>query len=134
MSDYIDCVDCGHLNDGIPCWQCKDVGQRGKALALKPAERREMSRRHARAERRRKVAPGRAPALVTDTNWARLGTVEPGFNGGKPLESRADFDRERREKGIELVSVTEIKNARPADPIREQEKQIHRLAEDYCRA
>jgi hypothetical protein len=134
MSDYIDCVDCGHLQDGIPCWQCQDVGQRGKALALSPAERREMSKRHKLAERRRKVTHDRAPALQTDTNWSRRGMVEQGFNNNQPLENRADFERERKAKGMEIVTVAELKNTSPANRDREVGKQIQELAEKYCRA
>jgi len=90
--------------------------------------------RRSRAPRRHKHIAGRGPALKTDTNWARLGTIEPGFNNGRPLESRADFERECRAKGIELVSVRDIKNASPRDNVRVMQKEVQRLVEKHCHA
>ena len=138
MTPYLDCVDCGHLETGLVCDACASAGMREAALALTRVERKAMSRAHARAEKRRNPgAPGpgqRATALVTDTNWARLGTVEPGYNGGRPLESRADFERERKAKGHEIVTLRELKNPRRRNPEQEMEQKIHALAEKYQRA
>jgi hypothetical protein len=84
--------------------------------------------------KRQQVAEGRAPTVQTDENWSRFGMVEPGFNGNRPLESRAAFEAERKAKGMEIVTVGELKNARPRDPVRDQERQVEALAEKYQRA
>ena len=132
MTPYVECVDCGWLEEGGPCGKCLSARQRPAALRMSAKERKRMSR--SRTRRRVKPVAGRGPALRTDTNWPRLGTIEPGFNHGQPLESRADFDRECREKGIELVSIREIKNASPRDNVREMQKEAGRLLEKYCHA
>lgn len=135
MKEYLPCVECGHIESGLPCGHCQDAPNRPTALALTPMQRRAMARAHARREKRRnRPIHDCAPALKTDTNWARLGTVEPGFNNNQPLESRADFERECRAKDIDVVSVKDITNARRPNLIREDEKKVQELAEKYHRA
>jgi hypothetical protein len=116
----------------VYCRECREVHEPG--LPCAEAVAKERKARAERIRRRGYEVPDGAPNVQTDENWSRFGVVEPGFNGGRPLESRAGFERERRAKGMEIVTVSEIKNARPRDHVREQEKQIEALAEEHCRA
>jgi len=117
---FLFCRECQKVHEaGLPCAEAVAKGER---------ERKE------RIDRRGYDFPDKFPGMETDTNWPRLGTIEQGYNNDQPLESRADFERDRKAKGHEIVTLRELKNPRRRNPEREMEQKVHALAEKYQRA